>query len=58
MEALNAASGFLQRELHARLSMKSVPRLSFVSDDSLERGLRMLERIDEVRSQDTPEETP
>lgn len=56
VEALNAASGFLRRELLARLSLKSVPFLSFVSDDSIEKGSYLLQRINEVRSEDSPEE--
>ncbi len=56
VEALNAASGFLRRELLARLSLKSVPFLSFVSDDSIEKGSYLLQRISEVRSDDPPAE--
>ncbi len=56
VEALNAASGFLRRELLARLSLKSVPFLSFVTDDSIEKGSYLLQRISEVRSDDPPAE--
>ena len=54
LEALNAASGFLRRELLARLSLKSVPFLSFVADDSIEKGAYLLQRINEVSSGDSP----
>ena len=54
VEALNAASGFLRRELLARLSLKNVPFLSFVADDSIEKGSYLLQRISEVRSEDSP----
>ena len=53
VEALNAASGFLHRELAARLSLKNVPFLSFVPDDSIEKGTYLLQRISEVRSDDS-----
>ena len=56
VEALNAASGFLRRELGTRLSLKSIPQLSFISDDSIEKGTYLLHRISEVRSQDPPVE--
>ncbi|MBI2856366.1 MAG: 30S ribosome-binding factor RbfA [Chloroflexi bacterium] len=56
MEALSAASGFLRRELRSRLTLRNVPYLRFVADDSLEMGQRLLQRIQEVRSQDVPEE--
>ncbi|MBF8267110.1 MAG: ribosome-binding factor [Dehalococcoidia bacterium] len=58
LEALNAASGFLRRELSTRLSLKSIPHLSFIQDDSIEKGNYLLERIREVRSQDPSGETP
>ena len=53
VEALNAASGYLRRELLARLSLRNVPFLSFVSDDSIEKGYYLLQRIEEVRSGDS-----
>ena len=52
VEALNAASGYLRRELTARVSLKNVPFLSFVPDDSIEKGAYLLQRIDEVRSEE------
>ena len=59
VETLNRASGFLRRELIARLSMKTIPFLSFIQDDSIEEGARLLSRISEVRSGDSPvEDTP
>lgn len=56
VDALNAASGFLRRELLARLSMKNVPFLSFVADDSIQKGSYLLQRISDVRSEDSPGE--
>ena len=59
VETLNRASGFLRRELIARLSMKTIPFLSFIQDDSIEQGSHLLNRISEVRSGDSPvEDTP
>ena len=57
VEALNAASGFLRRELTARLTLKTVPYLSFVPDDSIEKATYLLNKITEVRSEDPPVET-
>ena len=57
LEALNAASGFFRRELNARLSLKTIPFLNFVADNSIERGTDLLNRITEVRSQDPYVET-
>jgi ribosome-binding factor A len=59
VETLNNASGFMRRELIARLSMKTIPFLSFIQDDSIEQGSHLLNRISEVRSGDSPvEDTP
>ena len=43
--ALAAASRFLQRELRKRLTIRRVPELSFVADDSIERGARILDLL-------------
>ena len=40
---LQAASGFLQRELRQRLELKRIPNLTFYPDESLERGAHLLE---------------
>ena len=48
IEALEAASGFLRRELKPRLNMRAIPMLTFVRDDSLESGQRLTELIKEA----------
>ena len=57
VETLNAASGFLRRELTTRVSLKTIPFLSFVPDHSIEMGTHLLQKITEVRSEDSSEET-
>ena len=57
VETLNAASGFLRRELTTRVSLKTIPFLSFVPDDSIEKGTYLLKKITEARSEDSSEET-
>ena len=47
--ALRAAAGFLQRELRRRLTIRRTPELTFVPDDSLETGARILALLDEQR---------
>jgi ribosome-binding factor A len=51
---LNHAAGFLRRELAHRLTLRSVPRLQFVHDESVERGVRLSRLIDSVS--DAPQE--
>jgi len=49
---LQAAVGFLRRELAARLNLKTVPRLIPVYDQSLAQGARMDQLLRQARSQD------
>ena len=48
LSVLASASGFLRRELAKRLRLRHIPELSFQWDDSIERGARLLELIDQV----------
>ncbi|HQS01914.1 MAG: ribosome-binding factor A [Halothiobacillus sp. 24-54-40] len=49
---LDGAAGFLRTELAHRMRLRSVPRLSFVFDPSIERGMQMDALISAVRRQD------
>jgi ribosome-binding factor A len=51
LEVLNAAAGFLRTELAGRVRLRRVPELSFVWDDSIEHGDRILRLIDEVKAE-------
>ena len=55
LSVLAAASGFLRNELAKRLRLRRIPELSFHWDDSIERGARLLELIDRVRADSTPD---
>ena len=48
LDALRASAGFLRRELRARLSMKAIPMLTFLRDESIEEGTRISALIDSV----------
>lgn len=56
VETLNAASGFMRRELMSRISLKTVPFLSFVQDNSIEKGVHILDRITEVTASESSTE--
>jgi len=49
---LQAASGFLRRELGARLTIRYTPELLFYLDESIEKGDRLLQLIKEVSPAD------
>jgi ribosome-binding factor A len=50
LEGIQSAAAFLRRELRERLTFRYVPFLSFVLDDSLERGDHLLQIIDHISS--------
>jgi len=47
-QALNAAAGHLHHALFKRLHMRTVPRLHFIEDTSVERGFRIDSLIDQA----------
>jgi ribosome-binding factor A len=49
---LEAAAGFLQREISKSLRLRHTPHLRFVYDESIERGDRMERLIKEARRKD------
>jgi len=52
VQALQRAAGFLRSELAHRLSLYSVPQLTFAYDDSIESGMRLTQLIDEAVAED------
>ncbi len=55
LSGLTAASGFFRSRLAKRLRLRHIPELSFHWDDSIERGAHLLQLIDEVSADSTPE---
>ncbi len=54
LNALASASGFFRREMAKRLRLRRIPELSFHWDDSIERGTHILQLIDQVTTNSTP----
>jgi ribosome-binding factor A len=52
MDSLNRAAGHLRHVLAHRVVLRSIPRLRFVYDESVERGTRLSELIDAARASD------
>lgn len=48
MEGFDHAASFLRRELGSRLALRYVPELTFHLDDSLERGQRIDQLLEEI----------
>lgn len=51
-QALNKASAFLRRRLSEAMNLRTVPRLAFVYDKSIETGLRLASLIDQAVAKD------
>lgn len=56
MDALNAAGGYIHREMKRNLKLKYVPFLSFRMDDSIEKGAEMQRMITRNAPASIPDE--
>lgn len=52
LEGLRSAHGFIKRELARSINLRNTPDIRFILDQSIEYGIRMSRRIDEVISED------
>ena len=52
LAVLQKASGFLRRELGKSMSLRTIPSLQFIYDDSIERGNRLSRLIDDAVSRE------
>lgn len=48
LAGLNSAVGYIRRELAKNLNMRNTPEIRFILDQSIEYGVNMSKRIDEV----------
>ena len=48
LEGLKSASGYIRRELAKNINLRNTPELIFVMDNSIEYGIEMSKKIDEV----------
>lgn len=53
IQGLKSASGYLRRELGQALSLRHTPQLTFIADDSIDKGVHILELIERL---DKPKE--
>ena len=57
LEGLNSAKGFIRRELAHEINLRNTPELNFIMDDSIEYGVDMSRKIDEVVGRDAGNRT-
>ena len=53
---LNNKHGFIQSAVMKRVVLRYTPHLTFTADDSVERGVRVLDILDEIGEIDLPDE--
>lgn len=51
MSGLKSAAGFIQRVLGSRIKMRSVPRIEFYLDDSVDQGFRIDEILNKIEAE-------
>ncbi len=52
LEGLNSAMGFIKTKLAKTINLRNTPEITFVMDQSIEYGVNMSHKIDEVIAQD------
>lgn len=52
LQGLRSAEGFIKRQLAKTINLRNTPEISFVMDQSIEYGVNMSRRIDEVIASD------
>jgi ribosome-binding factor A len=55
LKGFTSAAGFLRRELAHRLNIRVTPELSFEFDDSIERGVNLVNLIEKIAVEDKAE---
>ena len=48
MEGLKKSSGFIRTELAKKINLRNTPEITFILDDSIEYGVNMSKKIDEL----------
>ena len=56
MEGFKAATGYFRKELAGRTTLRTIPELTFIFDESIEHGSRVLELINRVASESSKDD--
>lgn len=51
MSGVASASGYIQRILGSRIKMRSLPRIEFALDDSVDQGFRIIELLNKIEAE-------
>ncbi len=55
MEGLKSAAGYARKCLAQSLNLRNTPEIHFIADQSIEHGVEMIRKIDEVNAQSSSE---
>ena len=55
LAGLKSAEGFIRRAIAKTINLRNTPEITFVMDQSIEYGVNMSHRIDELMARETPE---
>ncbi|MEX2580408.1 MAG: 30S ribosome-binding factor RbfA [Verrucomicrobiales bacterium] len=56
VDRLNAKRGFIQNTVMKRVVLRNTPQLTFKTDTAIERGVRVLDILDDIGEIDLPDE--
>lgn len=56
MTGLNSAEGYIRRQLAGSLNLRYTPQIRFILDTSIEYGVEMSRKIDELTKKETKEQ--
>lgn len=48
VKGLECATGYIRREIGGRLHLRKTPELKFIADDSIERGMNITRKLDDL----------
>ena len=57
LDGLQSAASFLRREIRDRINMKHTPFMTYILDDSIQEADHLLRLLNDVKSEDTSEQT-
>lgn len=49
MEALRSASGYVRKNLHSTVNLKTIPDLNFCLDETMEQGNQVIKLIEKIK---------
>ena len=56
VDGLNAAAGFIQREIAKKLRIRQFPKIQFIVDHGMKEGFEMVQKLNELEKQSAVEE--